>query len=203
MNRPGDTAPASNPFSTRFVRPGAVPFLFPPGLSAEGLVDRLRGCGWRGQIVGPHGSGKSTLLASLVPAIEAAGRRVCLFELHDGQRRLPSGFPPREAAAQAAVVAVDGYEQLSHWSRFRLRRTCAGLGLGLLVTTHRAVRLPELLRTRPDLALARQIVDQLLAADRALVSPEKVAERFSARRGDLREMLFDLYDVVERRRRGQ
>lgn len=33
--------PTSNPFSTRFVRPGALPFLFPPGLDAPGLVQAL------------------------------------------------------------------------------------------------------------------------------------------------------------------
>ena len=201
MNDPGDTAPAPNPFSTRYVRPGAVPFLFPPGLSAAALADRLRGSGWRGQIVGPHGSGKSALLAALVPAIEAAGRGVCPIELHDGQRRLPPGFPPQGNPPEPAVVIVDGYEQLSRFSRFRLRRVCARLGLGLLVTTHRPVRLPELFRTRPDLALAQRIVDRLLAQDRSLVTPEEVADRFSARQGDLREMLFDLYDVYERRRR--
>jgi len=201
VNDPSDTSAAPNPFSTRYVRPGAAPYLFPAGLSAEKLVDRLRRSGWRGQIIGPHGSGKSALLAALVPAIEAAGRQVCLIELHDGQRRLPAGFPPPDNAPQPTVVIVDGYEQLSRWSRFRLRRTCDRLGLGLLATAHRPIRLPDLFRTQPEPALAQRIVGQLLEQDRSLVTPEDVAERFSAHEGDLREMLFDLYDVYERRRR--
>ena len=200
MNDPGDTTSAFNPFSTRYVRPGAIPFLFPPGLSAPVLADRLATSGWRGQIVGPHGSGKSALLAALAPAIQAAGRAVCRVDLHDRQRHLPPGFPPQDEPPWPAVVIVDGYEQLSRYSRFRLRQLCTRLGLGLLVTTHRPVRLPELFRTRPDLDLAQRIVDHLLGQDRSLVTPDDVADRFSARRGDLREMLFDLYDVYERRR---
>jgi hypothetical protein len=99
------------------------------------------------------------------------------------------------------VVIVDGYEQLSSWSRLRLRRICDGRGWGLVVTTHKPVRLPDLFHTQPDPALAQQIVDRLLGEDRSLIAPEEVAASYSAKAGDLREMLFDLYDVYERRRR--
>src|SRR5262245_49587973 len=73
---------SSNPFSTRFIRPGAIPFIFSAGESAESLVDHLRVNNWRGQIIGPHGSGKSTLLAALLPALQAAGRTVACVSLH-------------------------------------------------------------------------------------------------------------------------
>ncbi len=63
-----------NPFATRHVRPGAIPYRFAPGSAAEGVVERLAAADWQGQIIGPHGSGKSTLLATLLPAIESAGR---------------------------------------------------------------------------------------------------------------------------------
>jgi hypothetical protein len=58
-------APASNPFATRFTRPGAIEFIFPAGESLATLVARLRACDWRGQITGPHGSGKAPLRAAL------------------------------------------------------------------------------------------------------------------------------------------
>jgi len=201
VKRPADLPTIGNPFSSRHVRPGAVPFFFAEGLTAEGLVERLRSSGWRGQIVGPHGSGKSALVAALVPAIEAAGRRVFLYELHEGQRRLPAGFPPLEAEAGQAVVVFDGYEQLSAWSRFRLRRLCDSARWGLVVTAHRPVGLPDLLRLAPDPALAQRIVDWLLREADVRIAPQEVSAAFAARAGDLREMLFDLYDLCERRLR--
>src|SRR5687768_16842271 len=105
------TLPMSNPFSTRFTRPGAIPFILPPGQSLESLVERLQQQGWWGQIIGPHGSGKSTLLASLVPVLEASGRSVVTVSLHQGQHRLPP--LDRSSVHGAAVLMIDGYEQLS------------------------------------------------------------------------------------------
>jgi energy-coupling factor transporter ATP-binding protein EcfA2 len=71
---------------------GAVGFRFPPGQSAEQLVEQLRANQWRGQVLGPHGSGKSTLLAALLPAMERAGQRPLVVELHDGQRGPDGSF---------------------------------------------------------------------------------------------------------------
>ena len=98
------------------------------------------------------------------------------------------------------MLIIDGYEQLSHWQRFRVRRFCRRRGLGLLVTAHTAVGLPELWQTASDLELARQIVEQLQREYPSRVTSEDVAERFARREGDMREMLFDLYDLYEQRR---
>ena len=142
---------AENPFCTRCVRPGAIPFLFDrragilpaagdcsagilPACStdrqdacattAAALVARLCAANWRGQIVGPHGSGKSALLATLVPVIERAGQRVLLLELHDAERTLPRNFWRGPELASCTLLIVDGYEQLGRWTRFRLDRFC-------------------------------------------------------------------------------
>jgi hypothetical protein len=70
-----------NPFATRYVQPGAIPWLAEtaaPQPVAEpvdeayfaGLVDRFENvCKRRGAIVGPHGTGKSTLLEHLTPRL--------------------------------------------------------------------------------------------------------------------------------------
>src|SRR5687767_3485333 len=100
----------SNPFATRFTRPGALEFLFAGDESIGGLVSKLSANCWRGQIIGPHGSGKSTLLAALLPALETAGRRVIQLDA-----RGPFALPA--ALDSATIVVVDGYEQLSWWSR--------------------------------------------------------------------------------------
>lgn len=199
MTAPDDFAPADNPFSARHVRPGALGFRFPAGQSATSLVDKLQQAGWRGQIVGPHGTGKSTLLASLLPVIRAVGRSVVHVELHDGQRTLPVAIAPARLT-RPAIVVVDGYEQLSLPSRLHLSWHCRCGGLGLLITTHRRVRLPLLLETRMDADLAYQLVRDLLDNKADLVGPEEIARRLDQHDGNLREVLFDLYDVYEQGR---
>jgi hypothetical protein len=190
--------PRRNPFATRYVRPGALPFLFPPGHDLAGLVERLRRQGWWGQVVGPHGTGKSTLLAALVPELERAGRRPLLVCLHEGERALPAGA--RSALNEAPrLFVIDGHEQLGWWARRGLHRACRRNGHGLLITTHHSAGLPELYRTTVTADLARRVVDKLLGgAEGSLLDKVDVAALLAARRGNLRAVLFDLYDEHER-----
>ena len=187
----------SNPFSTRFVRPGAMAFRFPQGQSAATLVESLAAAGWRGQIVGPHGSGKSTLVAALVAALAAASRPAAVFALHDRQRRLPRGWQRQAARAAARLVIVDGYEQLGWLGRRALNRACRRHGWGLLVTAHRDAGFPTLASTSTSLALAEQITEHLLPPGQSAIDRPCVARAFAASRGNLREMLFALYDRYE------
>ena len=64
---------------------------------------------------------------------------------------------------------------------------------------HAPVGLPELLCTTSDLELAQRIIAQL-GEGRSPVTAEELAELFAMRRGNLRDVLFDLYDRFERRR---
>jgi hypothetical protein len=197
---------ASNPFSTRSVRPGALPFLFPPGLDAPGLVRALAAQGWCGAILGPHGSGKSTLLAALLPALRGGGTEPVLVALHDGQRALPAGAWRdllRPAPSRSRIAVIDGYEQLSRWQRWRLWRLCRRRGHGLLATAHTPVGLPVLLRLRVTPETAGRVVEQLLRAvpEAAALQPgtAELAARLGRQSGNLREVLFELYDDYERR----
>lgn len=200
------SADPTNPFATRYTRPGAVPFLFPAGRSAEQLVDELARAGWTGAIVGPHGSGKSTLLAALEPVLARRGRRVLRWTLRDGQSALPRGWWRAVGDAPDALVVVDGYEQLGRWGRWDLTRRCRRRGWGLLVTCHQPVGLPTLYRIENRLEDVARVVGALLAgldanARRMLQVPSDViAESFHRRGGNCREVLFDLYDWVERNR---
>lgn len=196
--KPDELAPADNPFSARHVRPGAIAYHFPPGESAEGLIARLQAAGWRGQILGPHGSGKSTLLAALLPELERRGVRWIRFELHDGQRRLPASLWQLDAAPNT-VILVDGYEQLGLGSRLGLSAVCRWKKLGLVVTTHRRCRMPVLFRTQTTPALAEQLACELLAEKPVAISPEEVSRLFAQQEGNLREVLFGLYDLYEQR----
>lgn len=200
MNDDCDTAQLGNPFSSRFVRPGAIPYNFPNGVTAESLVERLAAGNWRAQIVGSHGSGKSTLLAALLPAIRARGRTPALFELHDRQRRLPSDWKTAAVLDSNGVLVIDGYEQLGLPARCAARRYCRKTGCGLLVTTHKRLRLPLLYHTAPTLDFVQTLVDWLLAGRRSTIKPEDVAAIHDARNGNVRDVLFDLYDLYEERR---
>jgi len=192
--------PSENPFCTRRVRPGAIPFLFPAGQDAEALVRRLQQSGWWGEIIGTHGAGKSALLATLIPQIELAGQHAAIVELHDGQRRLPLDINRDSRLRPPMVLIVDGYEQLSRWRRFLLKRRCRRRGWGLLVTAHAPAGLPELYRTAATPDLVETIVGQLMGGQASPFTVMELTECFARRNGNLRETLFDLYDLYEQRR---
>jgi hypothetical protein len=183
------------------VRPGAIPFFFPPSVDGAQLVARLRGFGWRGAIFGPHGSGKSTLLESLRPELRRAGRRIVSVCLHDGERALPRELLDSRPWDRETILVIDGYEQLSVWNRWRLEWRCRRDGCGLLVTAHRRARLPELYRTDVDRKLLDRLVERLLGDDRNLISRADVRRAHALHGENLREALFALYDLHEIRAR--
>jgi hypothetical protein len=188
----------SNPFATRFIRPGAIPFVFSDGQSSAALVDRLRQQDWRGQIIGPHGSGKSTLVATLIPALEGVGRQVILMTLHQGEHRLPP--LDRGSFSASTQLIIDGYEQLTWWSRQRAKWLCRRTGAGLLVTAHADVGLPTLFVTQPSESLARAVVAQLLNGSESDISEDDISTAFAATSGNLRETLLKLYDIYQQQR---
>ena len=193
---------SANPFASHRTRPGAIQFQFPDGASVESLLARLRDNDYRGQIVGPHGSGKSTLLATFLPVLEAHGVDVRSIALHDGQRRLPTDFLRTASGQSPLMLVVDGYEQLSYYSRAKLRWRCWQQGLGVLVTTHAKVAgLPVLISLVPTPTLMKELLDQLLAGDDSSDLQQQAGISFHCHGGNLREVWFDLYDRYERRER--
>jgi hypothetical protein len=186
---------ASNPFSTRFIRPGAIPFLFAGGELAASLVERLHDQHWWGQIIGPHGSGKSTLLETLKTELEAADRQIVAITLHQGEHRLPPWA--RSSLTATTQLVIDGYEQLSWWSRWWVKLLCQRRGAGLLITAHTDAGLPTMYCTEPSQELARAVVAQLLGAENGLISSRDIVAAYQATGGNMREMLFRLYDIYQ------
>lgn len=188
------TLPRVNPFSTRFVQPGAIAYRFPAPDGLASLVARLHETNGWGQVVGPHGSGKSTLLASLLPALTAW--RVRHVRLNTSQRSLPADTfdtPERDS-----LLVVDGFEQLGVLARRRVRRHCRRHGCGLLVTAHRSAGLPELVRTGVSADAARELIAALVPPGGGWVLDGfDAAASLRRHRGSLREVLFELYDRWE------
>jgi hypothetical protein len=191
-----------NPFATRYIRPGALAYRFANDISAATLVQTLRDHAWCGEIVGPHGVGKSTLLASLLPALSAAGRDVLAVSLHAGQHRLPPDLPSWRTWNQRTQLVIDGYEQLSFWSRTKLNYQRWLRGAGLLITTHVSFGMPTILELTPQVAVAVQVVRDL-GVTVEQIDEATIHQAFAACHGNLRETLFRLYDVVERQWRGK
>ncbi len=209
----------ANPFSTRYVQPGALVYQFPAGEGAELLLQRLRDNGWWGQIVGPHGSGKTTLLHTLAAHLTRAGRDTCWCSLSAGQRNLPPAQWRRRRTWKAhSLVIVDGYEQLGWLARTRLKHWCRRSRAGLLVTSHRRAGLPPLYTVHCPLETVQQLVQQLLRghsdsgehlgscqtpqlSQRAeVVHADDVLPTYRRWKGNVREVFFSLYDLYESRR---
>jgi hypothetical protein len=200
-------AESGNPFATRATRSGRVLYQFPAGASIAGLIECLRTAGWWGQIVGPHGSGKSTLLAALLPELARQTGPPVVARLHASNRQLPACVEVALRSGRSApavplrVLVIDGYEQLSLWQRLRLNHRCRRQGRGLLVTAHRPLLgLPILYRTCATPETAWGVVRYLLREEPDLLAPADVAARLARHGGDVRELLFELYDWYEARR---
>jgi len=191
----------SNPFVTRFTRPGRIESLDVTGRPVDlgELLDRLRGLGGTAAIVGPHGSGKSTLLAHLAAAIERRGERVPRVRLHSWRHARWVWNAIQDAAA-GGTVCVDSWECLDVASRSVLRLAARVSGCGLLVTSHRASGMPELVRCGTSERLLRAIVRSLPGHDRwhgKLIQEFDIEAAFAMHGGNLRESLYELYDRFE------
>ena len=189
----------TNPFATRWTRPAACLFLFPPNSNVQQLLNQLhQQQGW-GQIVGPHGSGKSTLLQSLEPALENRGHQLAHYALHQGQRKLPMKWSDN-LLQHATQVVVDGFEQLSKISQYRLKRYCRKFDKGLLITTHQPLGFADLIHLQPDLATALRVVAHLQRNHPEIIHEDDVRRHYRHHSHNLRELLFCLYDLFEKRR---
>lgn len=196
---PASTDSGSNPFATRFIRPGMIPYVFPPGVTASSIIDQLAAQNWRGAILGPHGSGKSSLLAVLVPLLEETGKQVIQQQLQGGERQLRWQELDTDNWNSRTLVVIDGYEQLGSWQRILLRARCRLEGAGLLVTAHGPVGITPVFTTQPTVELTQSIVQQLLPSNDKRIQPVDIEREFTRHRRNIRETLLSLYDVYRSR----
>ncbi len=216
----------SNPFASRYVRPGAIAFRASTTTSPslDSIVSRLREfrCG---AIVGNHGTGKSTLLRELAATLQhtmPGGQWVQLTQdvmspasgwlhqrLHQTravvtnirtvlcvQRRVTSG----------GVLVIDGAEQLPAVCRWLIAVNCRRAGHFCLLTSHHDIAgFETLYRT----ALSAELIEALLTD---LLSPcdhvtnvtlpvhlrQHIATIDLTSVTNLRDLWDELYEVVER-----
>ncbi len=126
-----------------------------------------------------------------------------LVELHDRQRKLPPEVYRSDAISPQSVLVVDGYEQLSGWNRLRTRHYCRRRRCGLIVTAHAPVGLPDLFRTSPTFQTVQELVGRLLQGRPTAWSAQELRDRFERHQGNVRELLFELYDLYACRLRAR
>jgi hypothetical protein len=155
------------------------------------LFARLESQQNRGALVGPRGAGKTTLLEDLAERLEARRWKIILLQL-SAERDQFALRSIRERVAHVGAtdfVLLDGAEQLGPiaWWRFSFWTRRAG---GIVVTSHRAGRLPLLRRCETSSSLLRELVSSLGVE----ISPAESDALHARHRGNLRDALRELYD---------
>ena len=191
----------SNPFSTRHTRPGSILSRDPTGMPIDvaSLLDRFDALGGSAAIVGPHGSGKSTLLMHLAAALTQRGESVQRVRLHSWVDA-PTVWMAIRRARPGDIVCIDSWECSGHLVGSLLRAGARMTRRRLLVTSHRGVGFPELVRCTTSPALLRTIVAGLPGHGfwfGKLVHQADIDQAFVNHGGNLRESLYELYDRFE------
>lgn len=187
--RPRGSGAAANPFSSSRGAPGVVPLV---GHSAPELCDRLARLGGIAQVTGPHGAGKSTLLAHLSRELRARGESPRIVRASRSTWPLPT---------RCSVLVVDEADTLPSWKRAALRLACRLSGTGLLLCVHADAGLPTLVRMDAGLSTARGVVEHLCSGWAVRVPrDDELAGLLARHEGNLRSVLFTLYDWYEQGR---
>jgi hypothetical protein len=184
-----------NPFAS--CRIERLAYRFDGGLTIEDMVARLRANRFRGAIVGPHGSGKTTLLEQLAAPLAAAGFAPCWWRFDEASA--PSHFSEMVGAVRrlgkCELALIDGAEQIP-WPMWSVLRWISRGAGGLVITTHRAGRLPTIWRCGTSPELLEVLVLELCRENRLCAGPLdiEVNRLWRSHRGNLREALRELYD---------
>jgi hypothetical protein len=165
------------------------------GLDWEELLGRFDRLKRRAALVGDHGTGKTTLLEEFAARFRQQGFRVLSFRLTRDEPTFREDLwnAPLAGFGTRDVVLLDGAEQLNRWEWKKFQRFTRLTG-GLLITTHRAGRLPTLYECRTTPQLLASLVTELVRVPEWPVS-QSPAELYWQHRGNLREAFRDLYDV--------
>ncbi len=214
---------SSNPFCTRFVRPGVIHYQFAASptkvLGPLGCLDHYSAIIHNlsivrfGQIVGPHGTGKSTLVASLlewgdgdfaaVTAVHLCGPATISWWSHARHRLRAMRRVRSEQAGlvDGGLLVVDGAEQLGRSDWRRLLSLARRRGQAVLATSHRELAGMEVLhRTGNSPELIRSLTQWLVRGKPDHVLDQvnaALASRSLSESTNVRDLWFELYDGVQ------
>lgn len=180
-----------NPFRAEVLQ--TLPFVFPPGDSLSACIHRLESLNWRGAVVGPHGAGKTTILDQLSQELNRRGMPVSSLRLQDvrwtrNRLRVQQWLSSTPAASVLILDSAGLFPRLA-WNQF-VRTTSHYRGL--IISCHKAGRLPTILNCTPSLDLLIHLVEQLVGP--GVIANAQLAELFHRHQGNLRACLRALYD---------
>ncbi len=183
-----------NPFRTETVL--SYRYVFHDGQSLESLTKDFNRLNRRAAIVGPKGHGKTTLAEDLEHAWLDRGEDVVLLRLttEDHARdAIATVDAVLESVSRSTTLILDGAEQLGWFSWRRVLRRASLLN-GLLITVHKAGRLPTLRECQTNPTLLADIV-QAVAPNESLTLLPRIEPLFDQHSGNIRQCLRSLYDV--------
>ncbi|TWT64680.1 ATP-binding protein [Allorhodopirellula solitaria] len=220
---PSSLTSRSNPFASRFVRPGALAFRGVDGGAgaeqssdepqhnfAERLIARLREARC-GVIVGNHGTGKSTLLRELAGPLDremSGGVWVQLTQSH-GYRETLNNVRTlgrlQRSVARGGVFVIDGAEQVPRFLRSWIAHRCRRGGQFALVTSHHELAgFETLYHTELSPELINELLGELLAPEKNDIDPalhtqlrNHLQTRDLREVSNLRDLWDELYDVAQ------
>lgn len=211
-----------NPFATRYIRPGAIPYFFADPARCGEWLDRFRAEGAQAQLVGPHGVGKTSLGLELARHLrpefpdfrhltlrQEKGRseliQVVGVQQHSfvADRGTQSLFHSEGVEGKSRTLfLIDGWQRFSRLNRHLFIENCRRLGHGVLVTSHRVTsRLPVLVKIESDRKIFFHLVRYLQRDSFFELDGAVVADAYEAAEGNFREAFMTLYDAFEAEKR--
>ena len=170
------------------------------GYTWDSLWDKLSEMNFRAAIVGGHGSGKTTLLEKLQPKITAKGYKTKMAFANQDKPYLRSDLKMILADMDNwDICLLDGADHLPAFSFRSLKQAFIKADKGLIITVHKPSKLPTLIKCSPDLELFKDIISELLR-DHPLPTDQEISLIYNCHRGNLREALWDMYDIWAERK---
>ena len=159
-------------------------------------MHRLQENHFRGALVGPKGTGKTTLLLELQGKLEEMGFKTCRLFLNRDKRKLSKNEVRelKQAVNQGAIILLDGFEQMNllNHAKFVQRVKHAK---GLIVTVHKPIKLPTILRTATSFKTFKQMVSELQNDSRQFEA-DQLKALYDTHQGNIRLAFRSLYDLL-------
>lgn len=189
-----------NPFSTRYLRPGAIPFLFDEESGElEAMIDAFKQGGYFGQVVGPHGCGKSTLCFSICESLCTEFDDFRFITIRSASNIDVKVSRGEGDGSKRSLTIIDGMEKLAALpqqmsiANLLKRESKDSLANGLIITSHRPLRfVPILYRLAPSIESLKRVVYFL--DPKNSIAQEELMRIYSKAGGNIREALMLCYD---------